>query len=151
MLNIHIGRKADSPRALPEIAFSWLDARGRGRRRRRDQWSALHRSADAKHFQADARRIQRQMKKRYETGAFDILGLQAIPNQHLRRSSAMRRLATTLIVVAGAAALVRFTVVPWARNWGRGADDGAPLPGDDLVDEATAIETRSNRYQRHAG
>ena len=55
----------------------------------------------------------------------------------------MRRLATALILVAGAAALVRITVVPWARAWGRRAEDTGPLPGDDIVDEATAIETRS--------
>jgi hypothetical protein len=54
----------------------------------------------------------------------------------------MRKLATALVLVVGASALARATLVPWSRNWGRRGDDGGPLPGDDLVDGVTAIETR---------
>ena len=54
----------------------------------------------------------------------------------------MRKLATALVLVVGVAALARTILVPWSRNWGRRRDDSGPLPGDDLVDEATAIETR---------
>ena len=153
MFQIHVGRKTDAPRALPDIAFRWLDGRGRGHSRRRGNWSALLRDrdarrirADAKRIRADARRIRadakRLVKQRQDAGALRLFSLPAIPNESARRTSTMRRLATVLILAAGAAALVRITVVPWARSWGRVADDSGPLPGDDLVDEATAIETR---------
>ncbi len=54
----------------------------------------------------------------------------------------MGKLANTVVLTVGAAALIRITVVPWSRSWGRRAGDSGPLPGDDLVDDATAIETR---------
>ena len=153
MLNIHIGRKADPPRALPDIAFRLLDGRGRGHSRRSGNLSALLRDRDARRIRADARRIRadarriradakRLVKQRQDAGALRLFSLPAIPNESARRTSTMRRLATVLILAAGAAALVRITVVPWARSWGRIADDSGALPGDDLVDEATAIETR---------
>jgi hypothetical protein len=147
MFQIHVGRKTDAPRALPDIAFRWLDGRGRGHSRRRGNWSALLRDRDARRIRADAKRIRadakRLVKQRQDAGALRLFSLPPIPNESTRRTSTMRRLATVLILVAGAAALVRFAVVPWAQNWGRRVDDSGPLPGDDLVDEATAIETRS--------
>ena len=54
----------------------------------------------------------------------------------------MRKLLVLTAGVVGGAVLVRRVVFPWWHRWGRRADDDRPLPGDDLVADATAIETR---------
>jgi hypothetical protein len=44
---------------------------------------------------------------------------------------------------AGAAAAYAFAVRPWSRSWGVDPDEaGLALPGDDLVADATVVETR---------
>lgn len=44
---------------------------------------------------------------------------------------------------AGAAAAYAFAVRPWSRSWGVDPDDaGLALPGDELVADATVVETR---------
>ena len=54
----------------------------------------------------------------------------------------MRRLIVLTAGVVAGAALVRRVAIPWWHTWGRRPEDDAPLPGDDLVADATAIETR---------
>jgi hypothetical protein len=54
----------------------------------------------------------------------------------------IRKLIPILVVAAAGTAVVRTVVMPWWRTWGRRAEDDGPLPGDDLVPEPTAIETR---------
>jgi hypothetical protein len=53
----------------------------------------------------------------------------------------MRKLIPIVVVAAGAA-VVRTVVMPWWQTWGRRPEDDGPLPGDDLVSEPTAVETR---------
>ncbi len=54
----------------------------------------------------------------------------------------MRKLLGLLLITAAGTALVRSVVIPWWQTWGRRVDDAGPLPGDDLVANASAIETR---------
>src|SRR5688572_14283386 len=54
----------------------------------------------------------------------------------------MRRLTALLLVAIGTTAIARATIIPWWRRWGRQASDDGPLPGDDLVADPTAVETR---------
>jgi hypothetical protein len=54
----------------------------------------------------------------------------------------MRKLISAVLVAMAATLVVRATVIPWWRTWGRRDTDDGPLPGDDLVGEPTAIETR---------
>ena len=138
MLRIHFRTEPLVARTLPDFASRWLDTRGIGRRRpRRSAWAArVH--------LADTVSIRRLLKGLPRSGSLGVLSVSAATTgDRAGRSSAVPRLATALILVAGAAALVRIAVVPWARAWGRRAEDTGPLPGDDIVDETTAIETRS--------
>jgi len=54
----------------------------------------------------------------------------------------MRKFLSLLLVTAASVAVVRGIVIPWSRTWGRRTEDDVPLPGDDLVADATATETR---------
>lgn len=54
----------------------------------------------------------------------------------------MRRLLALAIAGAAGTALVRSILVPWMRRWGRRPGDDGPLPGDEVVADPTAIETR---------
>jgi hypothetical protein len=54
----------------------------------------------------------------------------------------MRKFLSFLLVIGASVAVVRGIVLPWSRTWGRRTEDDGPLPGDDLVSETTAIETR---------
>jgi len=54
----------------------------------------------------------------------------------------MKRLMVLTAGVVAGAVLVRRVAIPWWHTWGRRPEDDAPLPGDDLVADATAVETR---------
>ena len=54
----------------------------------------------------------------------------------------MRRLLALAIAGGAGTALVRSILVPWMRRWGRRPADDGPLPGDEVVADPTAIETR---------
>jgi hypothetical protein len=54
----------------------------------------------------------------------------------------MRRLFALTLALAAGTIVVRSVVLPWQRTWGRSAEDDRPLPGDDLVGDPTAVETR---------
>ncbi len=55
----------------------------------------------------------------------------------------------TVLLMTGAAAVTAaaaysFAVRPWWRSWGVDSEvSGAALPGDDLVPDATVVDTRA--------
>src|SRR5688572_17023945 len=54
----------------------------------------------------------------------------------------MRKLLVLTVGAVASVVLVRRVVIPWWHSWGRRTEADAPLPGDDLVANVTAIETR---------
>jgi hypothetical protein len=54
----------------------------------------------------------------------------------------MRRLLALVLGLAAGTIAIRGILLPWWRTWGRRTEDDAPLPGDDLVADATGVETR---------
>lgn len=53
-----------------------------------------------------------------------------------------RRFLPLLLIAAAGTATVRLALLPWLRRWGRDPADDGPLPGDEIVADPTAIETR---------
>ena len=135
MLRVHIGSELVGARVMQTFAARLRTGRSLGRRPKAPRF--------ARSPLRDVKSVRRLRKGARDSGLLGVLNLPGTATDHARGKSAVRGLVIALIVAACTAALVRLTVIPWWRGWGRRAGDAGRLPGDDLVDGATAIETRS--------